>query len=145
MQTVVDPLVECNQGLEEDIEQILRAPLTPKKIYDAWNRVAYDKHTTKCSYLSDALTRKLKKLISIFSLEQWKEVFNEIIGNEFFHGSGWFCLSWIAMPENFTKVLDGVYHQTNRKQFLPQNTVGDQKSVQTMLDKWRKQRRQENA
>lgn len=136
-------LLECKETLEEIKNQILCHPLTTRKIFDLWNRVAKEKGITRCSYLSDKLSRRLKKLISIFGLEQWHAFFDEISENEFLQEANWFNLSWISEPENFVKVLDGVYKRTDRKKHLPVNAIGDSKSVNNMLDAWKSKRRKE--
>jgi len=125
--------------IREDIRKVLLSPITPRKIFDLWNRLSEEVGVTRCSFLSDSLSRKLKKLISIFSSKQWEEFFSEVLENEFLQNVNWFGLSWISVPENFAKVVDGVYKRSKYKPDKPSNALGKREDVIKMLDEWRRE------
>lgn len=87
----------------------------------------YDKFNSICLSLPKAISRNATRAIKIEELIRqdpdptfWDQIFDDIEASPFLTGksgkSTWIAtLDWIINPDNFTKIKEGNYNETNRR------------------------------
>lgn len=141
MKKVEQALVEATDTLQEALDNVLKRDAKPHMIFGLWNRVAEEYGFTKCSFFSDDIKRAIIRDKQYFTPKKWRTCFKKLGKASFLHGRKFVTLSWFLKPDNFTKILDGAYDEEPQK--LPKNAVGTQASVTSMLNAWRKKRKEQ--